>query len=170
MASPSLRVRFGDIDVQASVRSAGTLLLHTPAHDIGPVTVRVSNDLRSWSESQATFTFEASNERDVKDEPSGEQAAVDPFGGIAGELFDSMSPAVFDEQIDDAFIDSVFGAAFGDEGAGSGGLFEALDDAPPPPPPASRSENKGAPPSLPATSIVPMFGTKTASRTALMSS
>eukprot|EP01127_Copromyxa_protea_P005345 TRINITY_DN1528_c0_g1_i1.p1 TRINITY_DN1528_c0_g1~~TRINITY_DN1528_c0_g1_i1.p1 ORF type:complete len:950 (-),score=158.38 TRINITY_DN1528_c0_g1_i1:95-2944(-) len=55
--SPTVRVKFDQIEVMPIFHGAKTLIVSTPQHQAGTVEVRVCNDLNSWSESAATFTY-----------------------------------------------------------------------------------------------------------------
>lgn len=107
VSSPALCVRFGNTVVPASMRSAGTLLLRTPAHEYGAVEVRVSNDNASWSSTTTTFVFEDGAA------PAAAAATVNPFeaGTFAeqqAELFASLPINLVRAMDDDAF-DALFG-------------------------------------------------------------
>lgn len=108
VSSPALCVRFGDTVVPASMRSAGTLLLRTPAHEHGAVEVRVSNDNASWSSTTTTFVFE-----DGAAPAAAAATTVNPFeaGTFAeqqAELFASLPINLVRAMDDDAF-DALFG-------------------------------------------------------------
>jgi len=56
--SPSTRVRFDNIDVMPVFHGPRTLICTVPAHPLGIVSVRVSNDSKLWSPTAASFTYE----------------------------------------------------------------------------------------------------------------
>eukprot|EP01105_Mastigella_eilhardi_P016741 TRINITY_DN3834_c0_g1_i1.p1 TRINITY_DN3834_c0_g1~~TRINITY_DN3834_c0_g1_i1.p1 ORF type:complete len:806 (-),score=160.66 TRINITY_DN3834_c0_g1_i1:60-2477(-) len=57
-ASPSTRVKFGEVEVIADeVRGTGTLICETPPHVSGVVPVRVCNGLEQWSTDAVSFSF-----------------------------------------------------------------------------------------------------------------
>lgn len=56
--SPTLRVKFGDIEVIPIVHGTKTLICTAPKHPPGKVIVSVCNDRNVWSDKNAEFTFE----------------------------------------------------------------------------------------------------------------
>jgi len=55
--SPTVRVKFDQIEVMPVFHGAKTLIVSTPQHEPGTVVVRVCNDLDTWSDQAATYTY-----------------------------------------------------------------------------------------------------------------
>lgn len=57
--SPTVRVKFDQIEVMPIFHGTKTLIVSTPQHKPGTVEVRVCNDLNSWSESAGGMFYPA---------------------------------------------------------------------------------------------------------------
>jgi len=68
--SPTTRVSFDGMEVMPIFHGPKTLVCHTPKHPPGLVKVRVCNNMKRWSETSATFTYD-----EAIPEEEGKQAA-----------------------------------------------------------------------------------------------
>ena len=98
--SPSVRIKFDNIEVQPEYHGPSTLLCTTPQHGPGLVTVYVSNNSKSWSESYAHFIYENS-------EPQPQAFPIDVYSSnhLCSTIFDGCYQSLEDILISNPSMD-----------------------------------------------------------------
>jgi len=60
--SPTTLVKFDNAEVKPFYHGPRTLICHTPKHPPGTVKVKVCNDLNKWSDTEASYTYDGSQQ------------------------------------------------------------------------------------------------------------
>jgi len=88
--SPTARVKFNEIEVMPTFHGAKTLIVQTPKHEPGVVTVRICNEPNQWSTAEFKFTFLKAEPLAQQRPPAGVNEAervFDPAAYNVDELF-----------------------------------------------------------------------------------